>query len=242
MSSTGSLNCQSFEVRIQQILDDRLTLTGDDLLMSHAEQCPDCMAVLNDYESVDDSSKLLPAELAQILDEANTRTAPNRKGMRRIAILCSLAAMIVISLNIFHGLDKANQVETPTVAQKSALINRPNYGIADPGSLINNKKSHSTQRRRKTPDTSPFSKNFSIGNSIPNINITAISTIPNWHQMTERLDPLESVLTYSSNIPGILPVHCSFNFTINVLKQAFSKPEKKPDLGFWIDSNMLAAV
>ena len=239
MSRIGSLNCRSFEDRIHQILDDRLTLTGDDLLMAHAARCADCEQILNDYDSVDDSVKLLPADLAEILREADAKRVSPAFASRRLVVLASLAAMIVISLNIFHGLNNEPPIQSASVAH---VASAPLLAIATL-EADNQRLPIATQPQRPTPDTSPFSKNFSVENSILSINLpTTLPAVPTWGDISKSLDPLEPVLTYSSKIPAVRPVHCSLNATINLLKQSFSKSDQKPDLGFWVDPNMLAAV
>ena len=235
MSRIGSLNCRSFEDRIHQILDDRLTLTGDDLLMAHAARCAACEHILKDYDSVDDSVKLLPADLADILREADANRDSAASPSRRLVVLASLAAMIVVSLNVFHRLNNQQPTEPASVIR---VASAPLLAAVSPKS-DNRRKSLASQPHRPTPDTSPFHKNFSIDSSILRINFP---TVPTWGDISDSLDPLEPVLTYSSKIPAVRPVHCSLNATINLLKQSFSKSDQKPDLGFWIDPNILAAV
>jgi hypothetical protein len=237
VSRIGSLDCRSFEDRIHQLLDDRLTLTGDDLLMAHAARCAECEKILNDYESVDDSVKLLPAELAEILRESEVKLVSPTFASRRLVLLASLAAMIVISLNIFHGLDHDRTNGLSPVAKRALA---PQLAVAShqavkPDQLVSSQSAQ--PKKRHTPDSSPFSPDFSFSNSIP-----SIPTVPSWGEISQTLDPLAPVLNYSSRIPAVRPVHCSLNVTINWLKHSLLKPERKPDLGFWIDPNMLAAV
>ena len=240
MSSIRSLDCRSFEHRIHQILDDRLTLTGDDLLMDHAARCAECEKILKDYDSVDDSVKLLPEELAEMLSEVEVNPVTGSYATKRLVLLASLAAMIVISLNVFHALDKPESNVPLKVASKKPT--------APEGAVVHVDAAMPTQpvmlkiaqpQKRPTPDTSPFSPNFSVANAMPSI---YFPTVPTTDDISQTLDSLEPVLSYSSSIPTVRPVHCSLNATINLLKQSLQKPERKPDLGFWIDTNMLAAA
>lgn len=239
MSRIGSLDCRSFEDRIQQILDDRLTLTGDDLLMAHAARCAQCEKILNDFDSVDDSVKLLPAELAQILLEADAKRVSQPFVSRRFILVASLAATIVILLNIIQALNNDQESKSSHVAQVRAVSQ---LAIASPETIIQLSKSvlpKPAVHYRPTPDSSPFSPEFSFVNSMPSIQFP---TVPSWVEISQSLDPLEPVLTYSSTIPSIQPVHCSLKAGINLLKRSFSKSGRKPDLGFWIEPSMLAAV
>jgi hypothetical protein len=111
VGSRGLLNCDKFEDRIHQILDDRLTLTGDDLLMDHVSYCAKCEKLLNAYDCVDASLMHLPTDLADRLDQAENRRGAARSqaiASRPILILASLAALIVISINVFHALSNSS--------------------------------------------------------------------------------------------------------------------------------------
>ncbi len=243
--SNGSIDCRNFEDRIHQILDDRLTLTGDDLLMAHVANCADCEKIFNDYDSVDDSIKLLPGDLAHILNKAEQPT-PAPFASRTMVLAASLAAMVVISLNIFNAISTINVSETAQtdsqIAAAPYLANAPK-GISNDLAIATPITSNNV---RMTPDSSPFSRNFSMVQSMP-----MIPAVPSWRDISRSLDPLEPtvidpVLSYSSKIPAVRPVHCSVNATISVLRHSFeeskSNKKRKPDLGLTIDPRMLAAV
>lgn len=246
--SRGSLDCHAFELRIHQILDDRQPLTGDAPLMEHAGHCAPCRKILQEYESVDDSVKLLPADVAQILalaQENTERQQRPRLASRRLVVLASLAAMIVIMLNVMQGVDDgydSNQSvaigpSQPSfeAATHSILPTDPATRLAQPRELV----PPQPEFRRATPDSSPFSPEFSFVSSMPSLEIP---TAPNWDDISKGLAPLESVFNYSLSIPAVRPVPCSLNAGLNFLKRSLDKPDRKPDLGLWIDPNMLAAV
>jgi hypothetical protein len=236
VTSNGALDCSSFEDRIHQILDDRLTITGDELLMSHAAQCAECEKTLNDYDSVDDSIKLLPEEIAQILSQADAKLSERRHAYpsdtRGLAWVTAVAALMFIAFNLLIG--PTEPTPSPDLASRSfnEIAPTPSLAIATPSAA-------SQTRKRVTLDTSPFSPNFSFAISLP-----TIPEVPTWDQIAESLDPLEPVMTYSAKIPAISSVHCSLNATFNLIKKSFTKTPKKknPDLGFTLDLNMLAAV
>jgi hypothetical protein len=238
LPSEKSLDCASFEDRIHRILDDRLTLTGDELLMDHAAKCESCAQVLADYDSVDDSIKLLPDEIDRILREAKEFDVTLGLGSfatRHLGLIATLAAMVVIGIGIF------NLLNTDQPAKMSGIANRPVPSIPSsiPNSLAIAKIG--PKSTRKTPDSSPFSPNFSVASSLQIMNIPPA---PKWDEFSKRLDSLEPVITYSTELPAIRPVQCSLDATLRLLKKSFSKSPKKtqPDLGFSIDSRLLAAV
>ncbi len=234
MSRNGSLDCSSFEDRIHQVLDDRLTLTGDELLMGHVAHCADCERIFNEYNSVDDSIKLLPAELAEILSQSDI---PARKQTvsKGVAWAIALAATVVIAVNIFHTNPNTNS--DTRVAHSMAPL-----AIVSTIKSIEDEPLPSKQKR-VTPSSSPFSREFSVASAMP-----MIPVVPSWDDISKQIEIeqslIEPVFSYTSNIPAIRPVHCSLNATISVIKQSFTKPEKqkKPDLGFSIDPAVLAAV
>ena len=235
------LNCDSFEDRIHQILDDRLTLTGDDLLMEHAASCTKCEQVLNDYDSVDDSVKLLKEELNQIWNKSEQHRDRNGRptfASRSLIVLASLAAIIVISLNVFDGISLAPQPSSQQAALPVASSSQ--IAIVSPGLSVRHVSARENKSRR-TPDTSPFSPNFSVANSIPNM---SLPKVPSWDDISKSLDPLEPVFNYSIRFPAVQPVHCSLNVTIDWLRKSLSDGEQEdsPDLGFAIDPELLAAV
>ncbi len=237
MSSNGYLDCHSFEERIHQILDDRLTLTGDELLMAHASDCAECENLLHEYDLVDDSVKLLPADLAELVRESEITPKSQSFAKRQLAWLVVLAALVVISVTIFHGLENDRPNRSSTVAQSTLA---PQFSVVSHQAKLPQRVSVQPSRSNQpdTPDSSPFSPNFSVVDAIPGINLPPIP----WNEISRSLDQLETVLDFSSRIPSVRPVHCSFNITINLLKRARQKVDLKPSLGSWTDPNMLAAV
>lgn len=243
-----SLDCESFEDRIHQILDDRLTLTGDWLLMDHAAQCEPCTEKLLDYDSVDDSMKMLKPDIDRILAEAE-KQRPKTFADNPLALLASLAALFLICVTAFYGLNSdsgiqsANRPNHPEVRAKITSAAKKKAVPAYSGSTLavtsQVKPKLTRVKHRATPDTSPFSPNFNVRKQIQ------LPRIPNANEVTKRLEPLEPVFNYSAEIPGLRTLQCSLNITIELLRQSFSKPqvgEKTPDLGFWIESDLLAAV
>jgi len=241
--SPDSLNCETFEDRIHQILDDRLTLTGDALLMEHAAQCELCEDKLLDYDSVGDSIKLLKEDIDLILGKVDQ---PLRKPLtdRPIALIASLAAAFLICVATFQGLapdqssQNARRMVAPTLSNAHPSIPSANSSL----SAINPRitpDAKTPAKRRATPNTSPFSKNFSVASTIPRI-----PTVSNWQDVSRQLESFEPVLNYSAEIPGVRAMQTSINMTIEMLRQSLSNSETDldPDLGFSIDPDWLATV
>lgn len=238
LPSNRPLDCALFEERIHRILDDRLTVTGDDLLMAHASECEPCARLLNDYESVEDSVKFLPGEIDKILGAQQEFSVTRGLGFvtssRHFSLIASLAALIVICVGVINSFDTRHQSRSSRLADSTVNGSSPEFSPR-PVDVV------PAKTRRKTPDTSPFSQNFSVANSIT---LISLPEVPSWDDVSRKLDPLEPVITYSAEIPGVRPMQCSLNATLELLKRSFSKsePEIDPDLGFSIDSRMLAAA
>ena len=93
--------------------------------------------------------------------------------------------------------------------------------------------------KKSKQDSLIFNPDFSLSSLLPTFDAP---TVPSWDEISQPLDSLEPVWNYSSQIPAVQPVHCSLNATINWVKRSLLKPERTPDLGVWVDPNMLAAV
>ena len=237
MGSRGLLNCDKFEDRIHQILDDRLPLTADELLMDHASYCAKCERLLKAYSCIGVSLKLLPITICDNLHHhgINRRGGVRHRAIayRPIVITASMTALLVISLNLFQKLNDStvgdSQYASISIATTTQTASSPPIATSDrdPDPVM-------IPRRRPVPDTSPFNPSFSVAHSIPTM---ALPGVPSWEDISGRLEPLEPVLTYSARIPAVHPVYCSLNATIGFLRRSFSKSsqESEPDLGFSIE-------
>lgn len=214
-----SLTCAAFEDRIHQILDDRLTLTGDALLMEHAAGCSQCEIKLLDYDSFDDSISFLKqnfAEVTCIVDDDGSSSPV----LRPLLGLAGLAAALLICLNIFGGttnhhsggyarlaeIEETSQPELPPAVSQLA--------ITKPVAASKLK----SRRNRVTPDTSPFSPNFRIADNIPRL-----PSASDWERVSAPLEMIQPVLDYSSEIPGATAIHSTLDVTIELLRRSLSK-------------------
>lgn len=234
LPSDKSLDCNLFEDRIHQLLDDRQDLAKDALLGIHASKCPPCEELLKTYTSVGDSVKILGDEIAQILEAQDFDVTHGWGAMisRHASKLAALAAMLVIALAFFNAFDTHSH--SPELAMNGGT---PEFDQPE----LDPPLAASPEPRRKTPDTSPFSRNFSVANSIT---LISLPTVPSWDDVTSRLDPIEPMITYSAEIPGVRPMQGSFNATLEILRKSFSKTESDsdPDLGYSIEKRVLVAA
>lgn len=233
--SSEPLNCESFEDRIHQILDDRLTLTGDPLLVEHAAHCQPCENMLHEYDAVDDSIKILKEDMDLILGSIDT---PNRKrslAQRPMALIATLAAALLVCFSTFHmfndGAENARPTRPNVIAKVVPKKKKASVTIGNSLAAANIKPTY-----RPTPDTSPFSPNFSVARNIPRI-----PSASNWNEVTSKIEP---VLNYSSELPGVRATHCSIKVTIELFLKSFEKPnrEQQPDLGWKLELDNTSLV
>ncbi|MDG1873798.1 MAG: hypothetical protein P8J27_07790 [Mariniblastus sp.] len=227
-TSANQLNCETFEDRIHQILDDRLILTSDAPLMEHAAYCKSCEDKLIDFDSVDDSIKLLKDDIEQIFSQFEE---PQRQRLtdRPIALLASLAAVLLVCIAAVKGFNTTPSIQPTT-----------NYSVSK--TVLNNYPAESSLPAaaprmtpiaqtvwRVTPDTSPFSRNFNVANNFPRIPPAYF-----WQDFSRQFKP---VLSYSSEIPGIHTMRASITLTLELLRQSLSNSGTgpDPDLGFTPD-------
>ena len=232
------LNCETFEDRIHQILDDRLMLTGDSALMEHAARCASCESVLYDYDAVEDSITIFKDDINAILDRVEQQPRRRSIAQRPLVMLATLAAGLLVCLFAYQQLpEKQNtsfrpiaskvkrsesrktKVAIKTISPRTSSVNRSSLAVAN---------AKQTRYYRPTPDTSPFSRNFSVSKSLPRI-----PSSTNWSDMTDKLAPLEPVLNYSSELFGVRATQCSIAVTFELLRQSLNKHSlvNEPDLG-----------
>lgn len=214
--------------------------------MDHAAQCEPCTQKLLDYDSVDDSMKLLQPDIEKILAEAETRHQRPAFGDNPLVLLASLATVLLVCITAFYGLNSESsssssanlnrltpKLKTSAIAEKTRAYPSNSLAVGSVKPVASFAKKH-----RATPDTSPFSPNFDVREQIQ------LPRIPSADDVTRQLEPLEPVLNYSTELPGLRTLQCSVNLTIEILRQTFIRPQfdENPDLGFWLESDLLAAV
>ena len=227
-----SLNCAAFEDRVQQILDERLTLTGDAPLMEHAAQCSQCEIKLYDYDSFDDSISFLKqnfADVPRMVDVDGSSGAFSHS----LFGLAGLAAALLIFLNIFgwattnHSDGFARLTETEATAQPINSSAMSRLAVAQPAAAP--KLRFVSKSYRVTPDTSPFSPNFRVADNLPRL-----PAAPDWETVSLPLETLMPVLNYSTELPAINSFHCALNVTFELLRRSLSEnpdSELKLELG-----------
>ncbi len=229
------LTCEAFEDRIHQILDDRLTLTGDARLMEHAAFCEPCEIKLLDYDSFDDSISFLKdnfAEVTCIVDDDGSTSLLSRPMLG----LIGLAAALLIFLNIFGGTPtdhsggfaRLAEIEATSNSQPSPVASR--MAMAQPVAPVAAPLKLARKRHRVTPDTSPFSPNFRVVDNLPRL-----PSASDWENVSRPLEMLQPVLNYSSEIPGAIAIHCTLNVTIELLRRSLAfapKSDSDAKLGF----------
>ncbi len=112
------LTCEQFEIRVQDLMDQRLDLSADTLIREHADHCSSCRHQLDSFLSLEDSfSGKIPASYFQGVETAG----PARRN--RWSAWFPLVA--TLSLGILIGLTLANLDRFRSPANDMASVESP---------------------------------------------------------------------------------------------------------------------
>lgn len=236
MKRTDPLHCSDFENRVHRLLDDRLILNADLRLTEHAGECPECAALMQEYDNLG---------LVLALDEpshglSKSPPKPTTEFLtRNTSVLLALVAMLVISLNIYSSF--LTKINPPTVVVTQST-SPPTIGLFNPKSM----PARVTRRKTKTsrppsrPILSPFNLEFSIANSIRGIQVPRV---PTWKSISPQIDSLKPWVNYSKPLfeysPALFPVcHIGYRWkeTIELIQQSILESNAKSDIGKWDQS------
>jgi len=228
-----ALSCAAFEDRVHQILDDRLTLTGDARLMEHAAQCGQCEIKLLDYDSFDDSLsfvKHFPSEATCTLgDDGSVNPL-----YRPLVGLAGLAVALLVLLNVFGAHDTNRPDASVGFAQlledaERSSVKRPatigHLAMARPITIAKTKDV--LQNNDWFSDTSalnPLSQLSDLSQLNPIFQVTDnLPRLPqDWNSISKPFEPLQPVLSYSAELPGVRTAQCTLNVTIELLRRSLA--------------------
>ncbi len=211
-----SLSCEGFEDRVNELLDQRVSPRKDALIQRHSDDCPPCREIMQAYLTVDDSMKLLKADIESILQESQGRDCPRRSQISRVTAIVASAALIVL---LGLGWGQLTQSANPSIAQADLVL---------PAPLI--------QPVRQPEST--------IGGGAVTVREEFAGKLPT-EEFRTIADQLVPIFRYSSSLPGVRPMSGTFNIAIEYLIRTLERqhPKVDPDLGQTFDHlELLAAV
>lgn len=233
-----NLNCQNFELRIHQLIDDRLTLMGDPALMSHAAVCASCKQLIKDYESLESSWNGLVLDCHFDQDSVaskNVKAGTNSRASLGPLVAVAAALLLVLGLftlqqnpNSFNQNDRQLSLLTPSnppTAQNQMLSITSPAAIKQARTL---KEDRPERFVRNLVFSRPPTTFVELAQTTPEFVSSVKLPSSGWGQWSTQLDPLNSYLQYSVEIPGIRSIQCSVEMTLDLLQRSLSKPEK-PD-------------
>lgn len=115
------MNCSDFEQRMQQRIDEGLSLVNDDLLAAHARWCDQCRVQMVLWQQID--SVLLE-------DQSIPKAMPHRSGERRDATWAIMIAVAAVLLLAFFAAQPSDDVATPTAFRPPEAGDE--YVVVDP--------------------------------------------------------------------------------------------------------------
>ena len=128
-----TIDCESFEDRIQDLMDRRIALDSDRLLCEHSDKCADCHSVLTSFQSLE--AVLSQAFVRDCLTDADVSTPRDFHSSLSqwtvVGAIASLAALVLVVIapmfntpsNVITVADNNNSV-TPLVedAQEDIVL------------------------------------------------------------------------------------------------------------------------
>jgi hypothetical protein len=255
----SELGCNQAEQRIHQLLDDRTAIKSDPSLMRHAASCAECRQLVADYETVEfgffntgDVRDETPADhLEPTVNEHPGHSRTHRSLGLLFAIAASTFLIISTSSNQEYYDRPTNMISRPVAQAASPSIDSqptssnaasttsPMLTASNANQFLTTKVNYSDG---DVPQTN-FVRNlvfaqrkslYEIAQSTPELVSSVRSSTTPWERISNHLDPLNPILIYSSEIPGIRNVQYSVGMTLELLQRSISnRGEPEPNLGFF---------
>lgn len=209
-----SLSCEDFEDRVNELLDQRVSPRKDSLIQRHADNCPPCREIMQAYLTVDDSMKLLKADIESMLRESQGRDCPRRSQISRVTAIVASAALIVL---LGLGWGQLTRSANPSIAQADLVLPAPLFQPVQPES--------------------------NVGGTAVTVSNEFAGKLPTdeFRTIAHQLAP---IIRYSSSLPGVRPMSGTVNIAIEYLIRTLERQQPKvdPDLGQTFDHRQLLAA
>lgn len=125
------MNCDQFELRMQQLLDDRIDVGSDAPLREHADQCPDCARQLTTWISIDSVlSRSVDAD--SVVIGRRKKNAHTAQRPVRVTLLAT-AALLLVAVTIGRPTNSTPRVPLADVAMNRLVTDDTNAG--EPGTI-----------------------------------------------------------------------------------------------------------
>lgn len=255
------LDCDNFEERINDVMDQRRLPQEDPLLTRHACECQQCLEILKDYSSVGDSLKLLKKDIAEILaraDQARNDTQEANARKRMVWVFGVLAAVFTMVAGSWW-LDTQSQ-ESSVVSQQ--IMKNPTIELLEHRPVADASELQTAVAPISTHPHSEFSSNRSFSMElVRNEIINVAQGIPHFGQvaigqsidgLSRNLEAIEPIIPQANRLQLMVPapVHA----TIELFKslsgdqpEAGDSLQKKvplssPDLGSRVARGLLVVA
>ena len=232
--------CDRFEEQVQSLMDRRVLLKDDPQLQRHTDECESCRRLLENFLAFELTlNKVFPADRVGVADElfsvdgsvsresdgsgivnrpaeldsfAFRASGKNKRAARWGAVVSVLAAAVVLFLLVPNWLVGEGSV---------AGIDSGDVVVAlDSGSL------KAVSNRKQSEEIQLSSTSESGVNRFGMLRTLPVS--------------LRNAYGYAAELPGVRPLECSVNVTIEMLQRSFDRfsgdkqiDEENPDLGYF---------
>ena len=251
-----SLNCRNFELRIHQLLDDRLTLSGDPMLMNHASTCANCAQLVKQYEVLDSSLNCLAKHQTQPLAKPQTQSirpaavsqpvsvgfADARPGLA-LGVAIAAALLLLIGFSFNDSADTQPQNVNSFQVASSENMSSSVLSMATPALHQANQATSDPPERfiRNLVFSPPPTTFVELAQTTPAFVSSVKLPSSNWDGFSGQLVPVNSYLQYSTEIPGVRIFQTSVEITLDLLQRSLSNSgQSEQNLGFFPDASWFA--
>ena len=241
------VSCQNFELRINNLMDNRASLASDHSLQDHAEGCLSCQQALQQYqqlelllvgkrENIDTADKVCLADnRIDVAGHIGSRFEENPKaafgwGNSPLAIIAMLVVLITCGLYFNDAANVEFATDVATVEKSQAPTT--NHLVTPLASSDANNNTSPTSNN--ADDTLPWTPEFSVqqlmglvdsGSELLAAGEQQVSVIRELSDvkfdlsgLENQLESLQPVLSLSGRIPALTPMQGTVCFTLGWLK------------------------
>ena len=253
--------CEQFEKRIDIVLDQRLDLATDPSLQQHALVCSECNEMLDEFQQLQALFRCNSAFKSVTTVDYGNPGAEGRFSSRGVAShrMDLVQADTPFEQNQVeirkkeHGVSPTDRGPWQLVVVASLLI-----GLIPLMALMNQSRNSADRYLISMSDAHVGIPNAFGGDRYQQENFQLIGDESNWgpkqnelkrpvevgsvdwlvtfEKLPEQLTVLEPYYAYTTDLPGMLPLRTSFNFSVDLIRRSINNTNRQgvnPDFGYF---------
>lgn len=201
------MNCRDFENKIQNLLDQRLSLDSSPMILTHASQCTRCQKQLEIYQSVFEPDGLL---VEVNLD--NKRSVSKLARIQQVSGVLAAAVAIIMIVWLSYITENQNKLHSSVASAQPGLSvfgAQPDFAeIASAGSTAK-----STGQRDHENTLAHLSKLTPAVNSLRS-------------KLPDPIEKLQPHYNYTTQLPVVRPWKNGIDSAVNLIRKSIDKPSR----------------